>query len=154
VAVAAAIGRLLGYVSGQLLAALLFAIFTAVLLTILGVPAVAPLAMIAGVCDVIPVLGIPLATVPAVVLALAVSPGAAVTVFVALSFAKAPSGGLQEAGWRLGKRRLRFPCGGGTNPEWNRRRCARLPIPASAIGSCLFCSIVHTRFSAPKTDDL
>jgi predicted PurR-regulated permease PerM len=71
------------YVSGQLLAALLFAIFTAVLLTILGVPAVAPLAVIAGVCDVIPVLGILLATVPAVVLALAVSPGAAVTVLVA-----------------------------------------------------------------------
>ncbi len=71
------------YVSGQLLAALLFAIFTAVLLTILGVPAVAPLAVIAGVCDVIPVLGILLATIPAVVLALAVSPGAAVTVLVA-----------------------------------------------------------------------
>ncbi len=71
------------YVSGQLLAALLFAIFTAILLTILGVPAVAPLAVIAGVCDVIPVLGILLATVPAVVLAFAVSPGAAVTVLVA-----------------------------------------------------------------------
>jgi predicted PurR-regulated permease PerM len=41
------------------------------------------LAVIAGVCDVIPVLGILLATVPAVVLAFAVSPGAAVTVLVA-----------------------------------------------------------------------
>jgi predicted PurR-regulated permease PerM len=71
------------YVSGQLFAALLFAIFTAILLTILGVPAVAPLAVIAGFCDVIPVLGILLATVPAVLLALAVSPGTAVVVLVA-----------------------------------------------------------------------
>ena len=71
------------YVSGQLLAALLFAIFTAVLLSILRVPAVAPLAVIAGLCDVIPVLGILLATVPAVVLALAVSPAAALTVAIA-----------------------------------------------------------------------
>ena len=71
------------YVSGQLLAALLFAVFSAVLLSILRVPAVAPLAVIAGICDVVPVLGILLATVPAFLLALAVSPGAAVTVAVA-----------------------------------------------------------------------
>lgn len=71
------------YVSGQLLVALLFAIFTAILLTILKVPAAAPLAVIAGFCDVIPVLGILLATVPAALLALAVSPGTAVTVLVA-----------------------------------------------------------------------
>ncbi len=71
------------YVSGQLLAALLFAIFTAVLLTILRVPAAAPLAVIAGFCDIVPVLGILLATIPAVLLALAVSPGAAATVLVA-----------------------------------------------------------------------
>ena len=71
------------YVSGQLLAAVLFAIFTAILLTILGVPAVVPLAIIAGLCDVVPVLGIVLATVPAVLLALVVSPGAALAVFVA-----------------------------------------------------------------------
>ncbi len=71
------------YVSGQLLAALLFAIFTAVLLTILRVPAAAPLAVVAGFCDIIPVLGILLATVPAILLALAVSPGAAVAVLAA-----------------------------------------------------------------------
>ena len=71
------------YVSGQLLVAVLFAVFTAVLLSILGVPAVAPLALIAGLCDVIPVLGIVLATVPAVLLALVVSPGTSVIVFVA-----------------------------------------------------------------------
>ena len=69
------------YVKGQLLAALLFAVFTVVLLSILGVPAAVPLAVIAGVCDIIPVLGILLAIVPAVLLALTVSPTAA---FVAL----------------------------------------------------------------------
>jgi predicted PurR-regulated permease PerM len=71
------------YVSGQLLAALLFAIFTAALLVILGVPAVAPLAVIAGMCDFVPVLGILLATVPAVLLALSVSPRTALVVMVA-----------------------------------------------------------------------
>jgi predicted PurR-regulated permease PerM len=71
------------YVSGQLVAALLFAIFTAVLLTILRVPAVAPLAVIAGLCDIVPVLGILLATVPAVLLALSVSPSTALAVVVA-----------------------------------------------------------------------
>jgi predicted PurR-regulated permease PerM len=71
------------YVSGQLLVAVLFAVFTAGLLTILGVPAAVPLAVIAGICDVIPVLGILLATVPAVLLGLAVSPGTAAVVAVA-----------------------------------------------------------------------
>ena len=68
------------YVSGQLLVAVLFAIFAAVLLTILGVPAAAPLAVIAGVCDIIPVLGILIAIAPAVLLALAVSPSTAAVV--------------------------------------------------------------------------
>jgi putative heme transporter len=71
------------YVSGQLLVAVLFALFTAGLLTILGVPAAVPLAVIAGVCDIIPVLGILLATVPAVLLGLAVSPSTAAIVAVA-----------------------------------------------------------------------
>jgi predicted PurR-regulated permease PerM len=71
------------FVSGQLIAALLFAVFTAVLLMILRVPAVAPLAVIAGLCNVIPVLGILLATVPAVLLGLAVSPSTALMVGLA-----------------------------------------------------------------------
>jgi predicted PurR-regulated permease PerM len=71
------------YVSGQLLAALLFALFTAVLLMILGVPAAAPLAVIAGFCDFVPVLGILLAVVPAALLALSVSPGASLAVVLA-----------------------------------------------------------------------
>ena len=71
------------YVRGQLLAALLFAVFTLVLLTILRVPAAVPLAVIAGVCDIIPVLGILLAIVPAVLLGLTISPTTAFVAFVA-----------------------------------------------------------------------
>lgn len=71
------------FVGGQFLAALLFAIFTGTLLTILRVPAAVPLAVIAGLCDVVPVLGILVATVPAVLLALAVSPQTALAVFAA-----------------------------------------------------------------------
>jgi predicted PurR-regulated permease PerM len=71
------------FVGGQFLAALLFAIFTGILLTILRVPAAVALAVIAGLCDVVPVLGILVATVPAVLLALAVSPQTALTVLVA-----------------------------------------------------------------------
>jgi predicted PurR-regulated permease PerM len=71
------------YVGGQALAALLFAIFTGILLTILRVPAAVPLAVVAGLCDVVPVLGILVASVPAVLLALAVSPRAALAVLVA-----------------------------------------------------------------------
>jgi putative heme transporter len=71
------------YVSGQLLVAVLFAMFVAGLLTILGVPAAVPLAVIAGVCDIIPVLGILIAIAPAVLLALAVSPSTAAVVALA-----------------------------------------------------------------------
>jgi predicted PurR-regulated permease PerM len=68
------------YVRGQLITSLLFAVFTAILLAVLGVPAVLPLAILAGVCDVIPVVGIIIATVPAALLALTVSPTAAFAV--------------------------------------------------------------------------
>jgi predicted PurR-regulated permease PerM len=70
-------------VGGQFIAALLFAAFTGIVLMVLRVPAVLPLAVIAGFCDVIPVLGILLATVPAVLLALSVSPHTALAVFLA-----------------------------------------------------------------------
>jgi predicted PurR-regulated permease PerM len=65
------------YVRGQAICSLLFAVFCGTVLTVLGVPAVVPLAILAGLCDVIPVVGVILATVPAVLLALAVSPATA-----------------------------------------------------------------------------
>ena len=71
------------FVGGQFLAALLFAVFTGALLAILGVPGAAPLAVLAGACDIIPVLGILLALAPAALLALAVSPGTAAVVVAA-----------------------------------------------------------------------
>ena len=71
------------YVSGQLLVAVLFALYVAGVLTILRVPAAVPLAVIAGLCDVVPVLGILISIVPAVLLALAVSPSTAVAVAIA-----------------------------------------------------------------------
>lgn len=69
-----------GYVRGQVLTSLLFAVFTAVVLWALKVPASLPLALLAAVCDVIPVVGIVVATVPAMMLALTVSPSTAALV--------------------------------------------------------------------------
>jgi predicted PurR-regulated permease PerM len=62
------------YVRGQVVTSVLFAVFVGIVLTLLGVPAVWPLAILAAACDVIPVAGIILATVPAILLALTVSP--------------------------------------------------------------------------------
>lgn len=69
-----------GYVRGQLLTSALFAAFTALVLWWLHVPASLPLALLAAICDVIPVVGIVIATAPAVLLALTVSPGTALAV--------------------------------------------------------------------------
>jgi predicted PurR-regulated permease PerM len=63
-----------GYLLGQFLTSLLFAIFAYVVLSILGVPQPLLLAILAAVADAIPVVGVVIATVPAVLLALTVSP--------------------------------------------------------------------------------
>ena len=63
-----------GYLLGQLLTSLLFGVFTFVVLTALGVPQPLLLAILAAVADAIPVVGVVIATVPAVLLALTVSP--------------------------------------------------------------------------------
>jgi len=65
------------YVRGQAICSALVTAFTGIVLSVLGVPAVVPLAILAGLCDVIPVVGVILATVPAVLLALTVSPATA-----------------------------------------------------------------------------
>lgn len=69
-----------GYVRGQVITSLLFAVFTATLLSVLKVPAAMPLALLAAICDIIPVVGIVVAIAPAVLLALTVSPSAAAIV--------------------------------------------------------------------------
>ena len=68
------------YVRGQVITSLLFSIYVAIVLQIFRVPAAMPLALLAGFCDVIPVVGIIIATVPAALLALTVSPAAALAV--------------------------------------------------------------------------
>jgi predicted PurR-regulated permease PerM len=66
-----------GYLLGQLLTSLLFGVFAFAVLSVLGVPQPLLLAMVAAVADAIPVAGVAVATVPAVLLALTVSPATA-----------------------------------------------------------------------------
>ena len=68
------------YVAGNLLTSLFAAVFVLVSLTLLKVPAALLLAVLAGVCDFVPVLGFFVALTPAVLLALTISPGTAVAV--------------------------------------------------------------------------
>jgi predicted PurR-regulated permease PerM len=68
------------YVRGQVITSIMFGSCVAVLLVCLGVPAVVPLAVLAALCDVVPVVGIIIATVPAALLALTISPLTAVFV--------------------------------------------------------------------------
>ena len=72
-----------GYVVGQLITSALFGVFTFALLSALDVPQPLFLAVIAFVADAIPIAGVIIATVPAVLLALTVSPTAAGAVLVA-----------------------------------------------------------------------
>jgi predicted PurR-regulated permease PerM len=70
------------YVRGQVITSVLFTLFAGIVLHLFRVPAAIPLALLAGLCDVIPVVGIIVATVPAVFLTVTVSPTAAAFVFV------------------------------------------------------------------------
>jgi predicted PurR-regulated permease PerM len=63
-----------GYVLGQGLISLCFAVFAFVVLTILGVPSATLLALVAFVADAIPLIGIIIATVPATILGLTQGP--------------------------------------------------------------------------------
>lgn len=62
-----------GYLLGQVVTSLLFGIFTYIVLSVLGIPQPLLLAIVAAVADAIPVIGVIIATVPAVLLALTVS---------------------------------------------------------------------------------
>jgi predicted PurR-regulated permease PerM len=68
------------FVRGQAIVSLLFAFYVSIITSALAVPAVLPIAVLAFVCDVIPVVGIFLATVPTALLALADSPVKALAV--------------------------------------------------------------------------
>jgi predicted PurR-regulated permease PerM len=70
------------YVRGQVITSALATVFAAILLSVFQVPGALPLALFAGICDVIPVVGVIIATVPAALLAFTVSPTAGITVAV------------------------------------------------------------------------
>lgn len=71
------------YVLGQLITSLLFGVFAIVLCLALGVPQAILLAILAFIADAIPIVGALIATVPAVLLALTVSPTVGGIVLVA-----------------------------------------------------------------------
>jgi predicted PurR-regulated permease PerM len=71
-----------GYVIGQLITSLLFGIFAFVTLTALDVPQPLLLALLAAFMDAIPLVGVPVATIPAVLAGLTVSVPTAIAVLV------------------------------------------------------------------------
>jgi len=72
-----------GFVIGQVITSAAFGLFSYILLFALGVPEALLLAVLAAALDAVPIVGVPLATVPAVLLALTVSWQTAVIVFAA-----------------------------------------------------------------------
>jgi len=69
-----------GYVSGQVVTSVLVMIFTYIVLSVLQVPGALTLAILAGILDILPILGFIISTVPAFLLALSVSPRVALLV--------------------------------------------------------------------------
>ncbi len=73
-----------GYVRGQLITSAAITVFTFALLTAFQVPNALPLSVFAGLTDVIPFVGGALATTPAVIGGLAVSPTVAIVIAAAM----------------------------------------------------------------------
>lgn len=72
-----------GYVVGQMVTSILFGIFTFIVLTTVGVPQPLLLSIVAAFADAIPIAGVFIATVPAVLLAATVSWEAAIITLIA-----------------------------------------------------------------------
>lgn len=70
------------YVGGQLLTSIITTMVTFGILVGFGVPGAVPLALLAGIADVIPIVGVIISTAPAVLMALTVSPVAGVGVLL------------------------------------------------------------------------
>jgi predicted PurR-regulated permease PerM len=73
---------IVAYVQGQLVTSLFLGAFALGVLTLFHVPAALPLALLAAVCDALPIVGVFISTIPAVLFALTVSPVAAAAVLV------------------------------------------------------------------------
>ena len=69
-----------GYVSGQFITSALVTVYAFAVLAVMQVPGALMLALLAGLLDVLPILGFIMATVPAFLLALSVSPRTALIV--------------------------------------------------------------------------
>jgi predicted PurR-regulated permease PerM len=74
------------YVAGNVATSVFATLFVLAALTILKVPAALLLAVLAGVCDFVPVAGFVVSAIPAVVLALTVSPATAALVLLLYGF--------------------------------------------------------------------
>jgi predicted PurR-regulated permease PerM len=75
--------RIVAYMTGQFIVSACFATYTCVLLSILHVPAALLLAVLAGMVDILPIIGIVIALVPASLMALTVSANTALIVIAA-----------------------------------------------------------------------
>jgi predicted PurR-regulated permease PerM len=74
--------KLGAWLRGQLVLSATIGVVTFLALTILGVPYALPLAVLAGVLEVIPTLGPTLAAIPAVIVALTITPSLALIVII------------------------------------------------------------------------
>jgi predicted PurR-regulated permease PerM len=72
-----------GYMRGQIITSVIFGVFVFVLLTLTDVPQPLLLAVVAAVLDAVPIIGVPMATIPAVLLALTVDGPTALLVLIA-----------------------------------------------------------------------
>jgi predicted PurR-regulated permease PerM len=81
----ASLGRVVGgYVRGQAITSVCIAVYTLVVLLILGVPNAVAFAVLAGFADIIPLIGAFIATIPPVIAAFDVTPTRALIVLVLL----------------------------------------------------------------------
>jgi predicted PurR-regulated permease PerM len=71
-----------GYMRGQLITSVQAGVFSYILLRILGVPEALPLAVLMAIADIIPMVGLLIGTVPAVLMALTLSPSKAMIVLI------------------------------------------------------------------------
>jgi predicted PurR-regulated permease PerM len=71
------------YVTGQLITSAVCSAYTFLVLAALGVPAALALSLLAGICDVLPVIGLFISLIPSLLLALSVSPSKALLVLLA-----------------------------------------------------------------------
>lgn len=76
--------KLGAWVRGQIVLCIFIGVLTWIVLTILGVPFALPLAVIAGLLEIIPTLGPIISAVPAVIVTLAVAPS--LTIFVIITY--------------------------------------------------------------------